>query len=79
MKNYYIELLSRKYNKTSLTRAEIAKELNISISSLDNLIEKNQLDIRYHRIGNSQKARYIFPIIEVANFLSFEAYHQKIA
>ena len=68
----YMNLLFKKYNKTQLTRKEIAEVLEISLTSLDTLISNNTLPIRYKRIGNSQKARYIFPILEVANFLAFE-------
>ncbi len=68
----YVNLLYKKYNKTQLTRKEIADVLEISLSSLDTLIANNTLPIRFKRIGNSQKARYIFPILEVANFLAFE-------
>ena len=68
----YVDFLFKKYNKTQLTRKEIADVLEISLSSLDTLIANNTLPIRFKRIGNSQKARYIFPILEVANFLAFE-------
>ena len=68
----YVDFLFKKYNKTQLTRKEIAEVLEISLSSLDTLIANDTLPIRFKRIGNSQKARYIFPILEVANFLAFE-------
>lgn len=69
---YYINLLYKKYDKTQLTRKQLADVLEISLTSLENLMSKNQLPIRHKRIGNSQKARYIFPILEVANYLAFE-------
>jgi len=68
----YVDILLKKYKKTQLTRKELSEVLEISVSSLDILIQKEQLPIRYKRIGNSQKARYIFPILEIANFLAFE-------
>lgn len=64
-----LNLIFQKYNKLTLTRTELAKELSISLSSLDNLMQNNQLPIRYKRLGESQKAKYAFPIQEVANFL----------
>jgi hypothetical protein len=67
----YVNLLFQKYNKTQLTRKELASVLEISLTSLDSLIANNTLPIRYKRIGNSQKARYIFPLLEVANYLAF--------
>ena len=69
---FYVDLLYEKYNKTQLTRKEITEVLEISLTSLDNLIATNSLPIRFRRIGNSQKARYIFPILEIASFLAFE-------
>ncbi|MEN4046335.1 hypothetical protein [Sulfurimonas sp. NWX367] len=68
----YMNLLYKKYNKTQLTRKEVAEVLEISLTSLDTLISNKTLPIRFKRIGSSQKARYIFPILEVANFLAFE-------
>lgn len=67
----YIDLLFKKYGKTALNRQELAEALEISVSSVEALILKGKLPIRYKRIGESQKARYVFPIVEVANFLSF--------
>lgn len=67
----YINLLFQKYGKTQLNRQELAEALEISLSSLEGLILKGKLPIRYKRIGESQKARYVFPIVEVANFLAF--------
>ena len=70
---YYVKSLEQKYKKPQLSRKELVEVLDISLTSLDSLISKNQLPIRYKRIGKSQKARYIFPIIEVANYLAFES------
>jgi len=67
----YIDLLFKKYDKTQLSRKEMASVLEISVTSLDRLIVEDSLPIRYKRIGNSQKARYVFPILEIANFLAF--------
>lgn len=64
-----LNLIFKKYNKLTLTRKELADELSISLSSLDNLLQNNQLPIRYLRLGESQKAKYAFPIQEVSNFL----------
>ena len=68
----YIDLLYKKYDKTQLTRKEVASVLEISLPTLDALISTNNLPIQYRRIGNSQKARYIFPILDIANFLAFQ-------
>lgn len=70
----YVDFLTKKYNKVTLTRTELAKELNLSISTLERMLDKKILHIRHKREGNSQKAKYIFPILEVANYLSFQAF-----
>ncbi len=70
---FYIEQLSNQYKKMQLSKKELCEVLGISLTSLDTLINKNQLPIRHKRIGNSQKARYIFPLLEVANYLAFES------
>ena len=68
----YTDLLFKKYNKTQLSKKEMASVLEISISTLDNLISKNDLPIKYQRIGKTQKARFVFPLLEIANFLAFQ-------
>lgn len=70
--NLYIDMLFKQYEKTTLTRKEVSDVLGISISSLDILILRDQLPFRFVRVGCSQKARYVFPIVEVANYLAFE-------
>lgn len=68
-----LKLIFQKYNKSTLTRKELADELSISLSSLDQLLQNNQLPIRYLRLGESQKAKYAFPIQEVCNYLEFSS------
>lgn len=69
----YDEMLLSKYNKTTLTREELSKELSISISTLDRGLEDGSIAIRYIRLGKSSKARYSFPIKNVAYFLEYMA------
>ena len=66
----YLNILKEKYNKTSITRLELAKELGISESTIDIRIRKGTGIPRYKRSSKSPKATYIFPIVEVAKFLS---------
>lgn len=60
-----------KYNKLTLTREEVSRELSISVSYLDKLVANDQLPIRYHRLGNSQRAKYAFSLKDVADYLNF--------
>ncbi len=69
----YDEMLFSKYNKTTLTKKEVANELNISISTLDRALKADELPIPFKRVGDSGKARYIFPIKSVADYLDFVA------
>jgi predicted DNA-binding transcriptional regulator AlpA len=69
----YDEMLFTKYNKTTLSRKEVSQELSISLSTLERSLNDGTLPIRYKRIGNSQKSRYVFPIKSVADYLEFAA------
>ena len=69
----YDEMLFNKYQKTTLTRKEVSQELSISLSTLERSINDGSLPIRFKRIGNSTKAKYVFPIKSVADYLDFAA------
>lgn len=69
---FYINYLTKKYNVVNLSRKELAAELGISLTTLMTVINDGQLPIRYIRLGLTQKARYLFPIVEVAHYLAFE-------
>lgn len=71
MNNIVFKTLIEKYGKLTLSRAELSKELSMSVSMLDKLLAADQLPIRYHRLGNSQKAKYAFALQDVADYLSF--------
>lgn len=69
----YDEMLFNKYQKTTLNRKEVSVELSISLSTLERHINDGTLPIRFKRLGNGPKSRYIFPIKEVSNYLEFAA------
>lgn len=75
----YVQLLYTKYKKMTLTRKELASEIGISLSKLEKLIAEDMLHIKYKRLGNAQKAPYVFPLIEVASFLAFESTEELAA
>jgi len=56
----YDEMLFKKYNSTTLNKKQVARELGISISTLDRAINNKQLPIHYKRIGDSSKEHYVF-------------------
>jgi len=67
----YDEMLFNKYQKTTLTRKEVAQELSISLSTLERSLNDGSLSIRFKRLGTSQKSRYVFPIKSISDYLNF--------
>jgi len=72
-KQVYIDYLLKKYDKLGLNRKETAKEIGISTSHLDKLLRAGVGLPNYRRLGSSQKSRIIFPINEIADFLTLTA------
>ena len=62
--------LYEKYNKSVINKKEYAIENGISVSTVDNYIAKNEGVAKYIKLGSSKNAKIVFPIIEVAKFLS---------
>ena len=69
----YDEMLFNKYQKTTLTRKEVSHELSISLSTLERNLNDGTLPIRYKRIGNGPKSKYIFPLKGLSDYLEFAA------
>ena len=73
--NNYIEEsilydLKERYNKSTLTKKELAKELSVSVSSINNYISKGFGIPEYRKIGEAQNGTVLFTIIHVAEYLS---------
>ena len=62
------QYLVQKY-RSGLSRKELALELNISLSTLDRLLKIGMGLPEYKRIGSGKRARIIFPVGKVAEFL----------
>jgi lambda repressor-like predicted transcriptional regulator len=62
--------LRQKYGRSVISKKELSKELNIAISTLNNYMAKGYGIPRYRKIGEAKNAKVVFPIIEVAKFLS---------
>lgn len=62
--------LSDRYKKSTLTKSELAKELNISVSSINNYIVKNEGIPEYIKVGNGKNGKVLFPIVNVVAYLS---------
>jgi len=53
-----------------LLKKELAGELGIAVSTLNNYMAKGSGIPRYRRMGDARNSKVVFPIIEVAKFLS---------
>jgi predicted DNA-binding transcriptional regulator AlpA len=62
--------LKDRYGKATLSKAEMAKELGISYSTIDGYIAKGYGIPNYKKLGKAKNAKVIFNIIDVAEFLS---------
>lgn len=61
--------LKDRYNKSTLTKKELANELNLSVQTIDRRIKEGLGIPNYIRSGKGIKSSYIFPIHEVCKFL----------
>jgi len=62
--------LKERYNKLTLTKKELALELNVSVSSLNHYIKKGYGIPEYTKIGEAANGKVLFPLICVAEYLS---------
>jgi len=62
--------LKLRYKKSTLSKREMAHELGISYSTIDNYIAKGYGIPNYKKLGRAKNSKIIFNIIDVAEFLS---------
>lgn len=62
--------LKDRYNKSTLTKKELADELGISVSSINTYICKGEGIPQYIKIGNAKNGKVLFPIANVVDYLS---------
>lgn len=62
--------LQTRYKKSTLSKREMAHELGISYSTIDNYIAKSYGIPDYKKLGNAKNSKVVFNIIDVAEFLS---------
>ena len=74
MNNYIKEAiltdLQTRYKKLTLTKKELANELSVSVSSINNYIAQGQGIPNYKKVGEAKNGTVLFPIICVAEYLS---------
>ena len=62
--------LKERYNKSTLTKKELAHELSLSVSSINNYIGQGYGLPEYRKIGKAKNGTVVFPIICVAEYIS---------
>ncbi len=62
--------LKEKYQKATLIKRELANEMSVSVSTINNCISKGYGIPNYSKIGDSKNASIRFNIFDVAEFLS---------
>ncbi|MCF6340112.1 MAG: hypothetical protein L3J10_05080 [Sulfurimonas sp.] len=62
--------LQNRYKKSVLNKKELAHELGMSVGAISNYICKGYGCPRFIKAGPAKNAPVLFPLIEVANYLS---------
>ncbi|QFR42883.1 hypothetical protein [Sulfurimonas xiamenensis] len=64
------EDLKNRYQKTTLNKKELAHELGVSVSAVNNYIVKGYGVPQYKKLGDAKNAKVVFPLPCVADYLS---------
>jgi predicted DNA-binding transcriptional regulator AlpA len=64
------DYLSSKYKKAVLTKSELAIELGVGKSTIDQYISKSEGLPPYKKLGTAKNARVVFNLFDVAKFLA---------
>ena len=62
--------LKTRYKRATISKREMATELNISYSTIDGYIAKGYGIPNYKKLGTAKNAKVVFNIIDVSVFLS---------
>lgn len=66
-----LEDLRKRYKKTAIDKKEVAKELGVCLSTINNSIRAGRGIPNYRQVGmGTQKKIIVFPLVEVAKFLA---------
>lgn len=65
-----LQSLQEKYNKVALSKQELANELGLGLSTVSKFMADGIGLPNYKKIGHAKNSRVIFPLINVAEFLS---------
>lgn len=62
--------LNQRYNKSTLTKKELANELGVSVSSINSYIVKGTGIPEYIKVGTGKNGRVLFPLVNIVDYLS---------
>ncbi len=62
--------LKETYKKTMITKKELAHQLSVSVSSINGCIVRCEGIPDYVKLGKSRNSKVLFPIVNVAAYLS---------
>ena len=62
--------LQEKYNKSTISKVEFAREVGIGLSTVSKMMLDGIGLPNYKKIGTAKNSRVIFPLINVAEFLA---------
>lgn len=64
------EDLKNRYQKSTLNKKELAHELGLSVSAINNYIVKGYGCPAYKKLGDAKNAKVVFPLPAIADYLS---------
>ncbi len=62
--------LKERYRKVTISKKEMAQELGISYSTIDNYIARGYGIPDYKKLGKAKNSKVVFNIIDVSEFLA---------
>ncbi len=62
--------LKQRYNKSTLTKKELANELGVSVSSINSYIVKGTGIPEYIKVGTGKNGKVLFPVVNIVDYLS---------
>ena len=62
--------LRETYNKAGLSKSELAKELGLGLSTVSKMMADGIGLPNYIKLGGAKNSRVLFPLVDVAEFLS---------
>ena len=65
-----LDALQHKYGKLALSKRELAQELGMGLSTVSKMMAEGMGLPNYKKVGTARNSRVLFPLADVAEFLS---------